>query len=191
MPLYFVTGSSGKFAEAQAHIPDIRQLNLDLTEIQEVDPRVIIEAKLKEAMRVVNESPSIMRNVYVPPGMPAFIVEDTSLYLRRLGGLPGPLIKWFLKSIGNKGLYEICHGEYRAWALTVIGYACGRDIRFFEGRVHGSIVYPRGSSDFGWDVIFQPEGYDKTFAEMGPDMKNRISMRHIAFEGLANFIHGR
>jgi len=50
--------------------------------------------------------------------------------------------------------------------------------------VKGTIVEPRGETNFGWDPIFQPEGYTKTFAEMSADEKNSLSMRKLAAEKL-------
>lgn len=54
----------------------------------------------------------------------------------------------------------------------------------FEGRIDGAIVLPRGDKGFGYDPIFQPDGYETTFAEMEPDAKDAISHRHLAFEQL-------
>src|SRR5690606_9488457 len=54
----------------------------------------------------------------------------------------------------------------------------------FEGRIYGQIVKPRGDKGFGYDPIFQPDGYDITFAEMTPDAKDAISHRHLAFAQL-------
>ena len=87
MSLYFITGSKGKFTEVQFIIPNLKQLNIDLPEIQELDARKIIEAKLQSAFE---------------HHAGEFIVEDTSLYLDCLNGLPGPLIKWFIKTIKNE-----------------------------------------------------------------------------------------
>jgi len=74
----------------------------------------------------------------------------------------------------------------RAWftcALAVAwpqGHAC-----VFEGRIDGRIVFPRrGVRGFGYDPIFQPDGYDVTFAEMDPAEKDAISHRHRAFDQL-------
>ncbi|MGH1456959.1 MAG: RdgB/HAM1 family non-canonical purine NTP pyrophosphatase [Alphaproteobacteria bacterium] len=53
----------------------------------------------------------------------------------------------------------------------------------FEGRVHGNIIWPmRGAKGFGYDPVFQPDGYDITFAEMDGDAKQAISHRAKAFE---------
>jgi XTP/dITP diphosphohydrolase len=59
----------------------------------------------------------------------------------------------------------------------------------FEGIVNGSIIRERrGGEGFGYDPIFQPEGYDKTFAELGSEIKNHISHRARAVQKLADFL---
>jgi non-canonical purine NTP pyrophosphatase (RdgB/HAM1 family) len=68
----------------------------------------------------------------------------------------------------------------KATAIVSIGYYDGKDTHFFEGRIDGTIVTPRGDDRFAWDLIFMPNGYDKTFAEMSIEDKNKISMRKIA-----------
>lgn len=92
MPLQFITGSKDKFAEVKAIVGDVEQLTIDLPEIQEIDSKKIIEAKLHAA-----------REHHAG----AYVVEDTSLSFDGMNGLPGPLIKWFLKTIGNDGLYKL------------------------------------------------------------------------------------
>lgn len=60
---------------------------------------------------------------------------------------------------------------------------------FFEGTIEGHIIPERrGDSGFGYDPIFVPEGYDKTFAEMTPEEKNKISHRAIAVAKLVEFL---
>jgi len=174
--LYFITGNNNKFAEIKAIIPDIEQLELDLEEIQEIDARKIIQAKLKEALKHHKGD---------------FIIEDTSLYLRGLNGLPGPLIKWFLQTLGNSGIFNLAKrlDNTEAEAKTIIGYAKNpNEIHFFEGSIKGKIVEPSGETTFGWDPIFKPDGHNKTFQQMSREEKNSISMRRIAAEKLKNFL---
>lgn len=174
--IYFITGNKHKFDEVRDILTDIEQLDIELPEIQEVDAKVIIKAKLQEALKHQKGD---------------FIVEDTSLYLDCLNGLPGPLIKWFLKSIGNKGLVELSErlGNSRAIVKTIIGYAKNHEeIHFFEGVVRGKIVQQRGESGFGWDSIFSPDGHSKTFSEMTLEEKNEISMRRMAINQLRDFL---
>lgn len=167
----FITGNQGKLEEARTILGDVAELNIDLTEIQEIDPHKIIAAKLEEAKKFEQGE---------------FIVEDTSLYLEGLNGLPGPLIKWFLKTIGNEGLVNISKklDSQKAEARTIIGHLSETgDINYYEGVIKGEIVEPRGEG-FGWDPIFKPGGHEKTFGEMSAAEKNQISMRRLALEKL-------
>lgn len=176
MGLFFITGNKNKFEEAKSILPELEQIDIDLPEIQGIDAKLIIKYKLQEAWKHHKGS---------------FIVEDTSLYLDCLNGLPGPLIKWFMETIGNKGLSDIAQklGNAKAEAKTIIGYAGGDDsINFFEGSISGHIVPPQGDTSFGWDPIFKPDGYEVTFAEMDIKEKNKISMRRQAVEKLKEFL---
>lgn len=176
--MYFITGNKGKVSEAEAilGVGEIKALDIDLPEIQEIDAHVIIKEKLLEALKHKDGD---------------LIVEDTSLYINALNGLPGPLIKWFLKTIGVKGLSEIVDklGNNKAQAKTIIGYAKNaKNIKFFEGVIEGEIVKPSGDNGFGWDPIFKPNGYDITFGEMDREEKNSFSMRKLAFEKLREYL---
>lgn len=175
METYFITGNEGKLKESQALIPEIKGKKLDLPEIQEIDPYKIIKKKLKEATDKYTGH---------------FLVEDTSLYLKCLNGFPGPLIKWMLKSIGNDGIYELVnkYDNNQVLAKTIIGYTNNSNIKFFEGELKGTIVEPRGEKGFGWDSIFQPDGFNKTLAEMNTKEKNKISMRRIALLKLKEYL---
>jgi non-canonical purine NTP pyrophosphatase (RdgB/HAM1 family) len=174
--IYFVTGNKGKFEEAKAILDgELEQLDINLPELQEIDAHKIIQAKLKAAFDHHDGQ---------------FIVDDTSLYLDCLNGLPGPLIKWFLQTVGKEGLYKITQafGDNKARAKAIIGYATGPDdIQFFEGVVSGMIVDPKGIEGFGWDSIFLPDGQDKTYAEMTADEKNAISHRQLALDQQRDF----
>lgn len=176
MQITFVTGNKNKFAEASQIIPELEMLDLDLVEIQEIDSQKIIESKLVEAKKHLSNN---------------IIVEDNSLTFSCLGALPGPLIKCFMKELGNDKLYKLCESfnNFNAVAKVTIGYSdhSGQNY-FFEGSIEGKIVKPIGDSGFGWDAIFQPKGFDKTFAQMTTEEKNQISMRRLAFQKLADFL---
>ncbi len=174
MKIYFITGNKGKLAEAMSVIPEIEAKDIDLPELQEIDAKKIIEIKLAEAAKNFNYD---------------LIVEDTSLYLEGMNGLPGSLIKWFVKTIGNDGLVKLANTfGNKAEAKVWIGYLHLGKVDFFEGSINGKIVEPRGTNGFAWDTIFEVEGTGKTFAEMTAEEKNAISMRRIAFEKLKKFL---
>lgn len=109
------------------------------------------------------------------------LVEDTCLCFNSLKGLPGPYIKWFLQKIGHEGLNNLllAYEDKSAYALCVFSLALGpnEEPLTFLGETPGKIVLPRGPNDFGWDPIFQPDGYDLTYAEMPKEEKNKISHR--------------
>src|SRR5437763_98051 len=120
--LHFITGNQHKVDEVREIIPDINQLDIDLDEIQEIEPKKVIEHKLREARKH-------------QPGLIA--VEDVSFVLECLNGLPGPLIKWFLKTIGAAGIVKIAeaYGNHRAFAVATVGVMTENDrVHYFEGR---------------------------------------------------------
>lgn len=72
---------------------------------------------------------------------------------------------------------------------TVISLIKGGEVFLFEGIVNGTIrETPVGEKGFGYDPIFQPEGYDRTFAEMSMEQKNQISHRALAMNKLITFL---
>ena len=72
---------------------------------------------------------------------------------------------------------------------TVTSLYCNEQQHFFDGFIEGQIIKERrGEKGFGYDPIFIPNGYDKTFAEMSAEEKNAISHRAIAVNKLADFL---
>lgn len=169
--LKFATGNQNKLKEAREILGfDIEQLDVDIDEIQEVDVKKVIEHKAKTAFDYVGEP---------------VLVEDTSLEIESLGGFPGALIKWLLKSVGVAGICKIvsAFSNNNARASTCVGMYDGNKVIIGEGIIHGAISdLPKGENNFGWDPIFIPDGHQKTFAEIGSEEKNKISMRRLAFE---------
>lgn len=181
--LTFVTGNAQKLAEIKtilgANFPlDIRSEKIDLPEWQGDIDEISIK-KCQEAAK------------HVKGGV---VVEDTSLCFNALKGLPGPYIKWFLDKLGPEGLHQLLAGwdDKSAEAVCTFAYTEGEDkeVLLFQGKVPGTIVYPRGPRDFGWDPIFQPNGYEKTYAEMPKSEKNQISHRFTALDKLRNHFLG-
>lgn len=176
MALYFITGNAGKFREIQAILPDIEQLKLDLDEIQSLDAQAVVEHKLKQAAAHHDG---------------AFLVEDTSVELDCLDGLPGTFIKFFLDTLGPARLAELVlkYDKHSATVRTTIGY---RDesgaIEYFVGTYRGTVVAPRGTGGFGFDPAFIAEGQTKTNAELTQEQKNTFSARGIAARKLAHHL---
>ena len=177
MSITFVTGNKDKFKEAKLIIPQLEMQDVDLPEIQTLNIKELITHKLNEARKVTRGA--------------AIVVEDQQMYIKCLSGLPGPFIKWFLKTLDVKGLADLVHKykDHAASATTTLGFSEGKgNIQFFESTVSGKIVQPRGTNGWGWDPIFEIENLGKTFAELTIEEKNEISMRRKAFNKLKDYL---
>lgn len=169
--VFFVTGNRFKLEETEAVLGKMRHVHLDLPEVQELEPRKVVIAKAQAA---------------IEQGYTPVLIEDTSLSIHSLNGLPGPLIKWFLKALGGEGVHQLAASrqDCRAEVRTIFGLALGpQSFIYGEGVVQGEVVAPRGTG-FGWDSIFQPEGSIKTMGEMTKEEKASFSMRVKALHDL-------
>lgn len=126
--------------------------------------------------------------------------DDTGLEVRALGGAPGVHTARYAypdrhdpKANTRKLLRELEGQTDRAAAFrTVIALLTDGEEHLFEGRVEGRIATaPRGTEGFGYDPVFEPEDTSRTFAELGPDVKNRISHRARAVARLVAFLKQR
>ena len=128
--------------------------------------------------------------------------DDTGLEVEALGGAPGVYSARYA-SMGEEHaqshdsganmtrlLRELEQKDNRkARFRTIIALMIDGNITTFEGIVNGEIIRERrGGEGFGYDPIFQPEGYSQTFAEMGTNIKNQISHRARATQKLANYL---
>ena len=173
LPIVFVTSRAEKAREAERLGFEIERLDLDLPEPQALDPSEIVEAKARAAYGAIGR---------------AVLVEDSGLAIRAWGGFPGALVKWLEKSAGVDGLARMLDpfADRTATAVCAIAYCDGGEVVTAEGETEGSIARsPRGAGGFGWDTIFVPEGDDRTFAEMKPEEKDRISHRRRAWDAMA------
>lgn len=178
--LRFLTRNEGKFLELEALIsPSKYVLISDTTEINEIQTDktdVLIRDKTLRAFNIIRRP---------------LIVDHTGLEFDLLGGFPAGLTSVFYDKLKSEGIAEIIGKSANpgVYATTAIGYCDGSQVHSFEGRVRGTVSdTPRGSEGFQWDTIFIPDGYDKTYAELGNRKKNEISMRRIAFDKLVNFL---
>ena len=122
--------------------------------------------------------------------------DDTGLFVEALGGLPGVHTARFAGEHATSDdnvdlLLSRLEGEAnrKAYFKTVVSIISNGELHQFEGRIDGEITTERiGTNGFGYDPVFRPDGYDKTFAQLGVDVKNRISHRAIASRKLVDWI---
>jgi non-canonical purine NTP pyrophosphatase (RdgB/HAM1 family) len=169
----FVTGRPEKALEAARLGFPLERVDLDLPEPQALDPAEVAEAKARAAFDRL--------------GRPV-VVEDSGLAIDAWGGFPGALVKWLEKSAGLEAIARMVDPfpDRGAKAVCVIAYFDGEAMQTARGVAEGSIAAaPRGAQGFGWDALFVPEGEGRTFAEMAPAEKDRVSHRGRAWAEMA------
>ena len=122
--------------------------------------------------------------------------DDTGLEINALDGAPGVYSAHFAgeERDAQKNMQKVLTlmqgiENREAHFRTVIALIRNGAITYFEGKVSGKIAEtPTGSAGFGYDPIFVPEGYDKSFAELSLEEKNKISHRAMAVQKLADYL---
>lgn len=124
------------------------------------------------------------------------LADDSGLVVDALDGRPGVYSKRYGSSDEHRNqklLVEMKGKENRAARFVCVICLHSADIsQCFEGKVEGRIAEEvKGADGFGYDPIFIPEGYDKTFAELGTDVKNTMSHRGNALKKVREYLEGR
>ena len=115
--------------------------------------------------------------------------DDTGLEVEALDGAPGV---YSARYAGEGHDSEAVIALIQKKNVCPCGCTSIKEIHQFEGIVEGQIIRERrGGEGFGYDPIFQPDGYDKTFAELGMDIKNHISHRARAVAKLCEFLNDK
>jgi non-canonical purine NTP pyrophosphatase (RdgB/HAM1 family) len=174
--LTYITGNKNKLEHflRYADFP-VEHMDLDLVEIQSLDVDIIIAHKAKEAYKIVKRP---------------VLIEDVSLTFTALDKLPGPLIKWFLESIGASGLCKLLDNYSDRSAVASVTFALydGTVLKTFTGSMPGTITNEPQGNGFGWTPIFIPKGYTKAYGEMSIEEQHASSMRRIAVEKISKYL---
>lgn len=186
--LLFATHNAGKLEEMRElfepfNVYVIGAADLDLPVPEETEDTFIGNARIK-AVSAVQAS-----------GLPA-LADDSGIEVDGLNGAPGVYTAdWAETENGRDFMMAMTkthdlleaakapHPRGAAFCATmVMAWPDGHE-EVFEGRAHGTLVWPvRGALGHGYDPMFQPEGHDRTFAEMSHAEKNTISHRAVAFK---------
>ncbi|WP_456421801.1 XTP/dITP diphosphatase [Thermococcus sp.] len=179
MRLAFITSNPGKVEEAREYFKplgvEVYQLRIEYPEIQADTLEEVAEYGAKWLAEKI-EGP--------------FFLDDSGLFIDALRGFPGVYSAYVYKTLGYLGILKLLEGEMNRSAhfKSVIAYWDG-ELHIFTGRVDGEITTePRGKGGFGFDPVFKPRGFDKTFAEMTTEEKNKISHRGRALRAFAQWL---
>ena len=189
MKILFATNNAHKLTEVQAVLGDSYTLvtprDCGVTEeIPETQPTLEGNALQKA------------RYLYERTGLDCF-ADDTGLEVEALGGAPGVHSARYATdghdfAANNRLLLQNLAGEEnrRARRRTGVALSLGGSEYLFEGGVEGQIIdRETGHEGFGYDPLFRPDGYDRTFAQMTTEEKNAVSHRARAVRKLAAFLH--
>ena len=187
--LVFATNNQHKLQEVRDMLKDRYQI-LSLKEIN-------CEEDIPETAETL-EGNALLKARFVKEkyGFDCF-ADDTGLEVEALNNAPGVYSARYAgedkdaKANMRKVLNELKDSENTfACFRTVIALIQNNKEYLFEGIVNGNIIREeKGNAGFGYDPIFIPEGYDKTFAELGIDIKNKISHRAEAVNKLKDFLN--
>lgn len=188
MKILFATNNAHKLTEVQAVLGDRYTL---------VTPRDcgITEEIPEEQETLEGNASQKAHYLRDRTGLDCF-ADDTGLEVEALGGAPGVHSARYATdghdfAANNRLLLRNLEGAVnrRARFRTVISLLLGGEEHLFEGIVEGRILdHETGHEGFGFDPLFVPDGFDKTFAEMTPDEKNAVSHRARAVRKLAEFL---
>jgi non-canonical purine NTP pyrophosphatase, rdgB/HAM1 family len=189
--IVFATNNAHKLSEVQAVLGDrFRLVTLAECGITEEIP--------EDAPTLEGNALQKARYVHGRTGADCF-ADDTGLEVDALDGAPGVHSARYATdghdfAANNRLLLRNLAGaaDRSAHFRTVIALILDGSEYLFEGRVYGRIAESEaGCGGFGYDPLFVPEGFDKTFAEMGADEKNAISHRGRAVRRLVEFLQSK
>jgi XTP/dITP diphosphohydrolase len=190
MKLVFATHNPKKLVEVREILPSQFQIESlsDLNFLQDI----IEDADTFQGNALIKA-----KTIFNLLGESCF-ADDSGLVVPTLGGLPGVKSARYANDEGpvdhmanNVKLLKALKDktDRRAYFITVICLILkNEDVRYFEGRVEGTISESlMGDKGFGYDPIFIPNGYNRTFGELGADVKNNISHRARALNKMRDF----
>lgn len=180
MKIYFCTSNKHKLKEYKEILKEfginVKKASLKLIEIQADKLEDVAKEKVKHAFEKIKK--------------PVFI-EDAGLFIQALKGFPGVYSAYVMKTIGCKGVLKLMKGVKKRDAVfkSVIAFMEeNQKVHLFCGECKGKISQTiKGSSGFGFDPIFIPLGYEKTFAQ-DINLKNKLSHRRKAIEKFIRFL---
>jgi XTP/dITP diphosphohydrolase len=189
MPLIFASNNQHKLDEVSAIL---EPTGVEIKGLSAIG----FTREIEETGTTFHENAAIKaKAIYDETGMDCF-ADDSGLEVEALNGEPGVYSARYAGQHGNHQannlkLLEALKSQTNRNACfkTVIALMIQGELHYFEGRVDGQITEEIiGEKGFGYDPIFVPNGYNKTFAEMPAEIKNSISHRKRALEAMLGYL---
>jgi XTP/dITP diphosphohydrolase len=189
MPLIFASNNQHKLDEVSAIL---EPTGVEIKGLSAIG----FTREIEETGTTFHENAAIKaKAIYDETGMDCF-ADDSGLEVEALNGKPGVYSARYAGQHGNHQannlkLLEALKSQTNRNACfkTVIALMIQGELHYFEGRVDGQITEEIiGKKGFGYDPVFVPNGYNKTFAEMPAEIKNSISHRKRALEAMLGYL---
>lgn len=180
MRLLFATSNAHKIREASEILGKIG-FEVEHLDIERIEPQH------ESLERIASYSVALIFDKVEKP----VFVEDTGLFIKALNGFPGPYSSYVFKTIGNKGILRLMEGIIERGAVfkSVIAFYHDGASTCISANVKGTIAKEERGKLWGYDPIFIPlEGDGRTYAEMGPKEKNKLSHRRKVLDKFANWL---
>ena len=187
--ILFITSNKNKLKEIKLKLTDAIEIN-DLSSINFTDD-------IAEPFETLHQN-ALAKAQYIHSRYQInCFAEDSGFFVEALNGEPGVYSARYAGEEKNdvaniqKVLKNMQGIQNRnAYFCTVIALILNDKEYLFEGKIHGKVTQEIiGENGFGYDPIFIPNGYDKTFAQIDITEKNRISHRAIAVDKMVNFLN--
>jgi XTP/dITP diphosphohydrolase len=184
--LVIASNNQGKIREIRQMIGDIQLLSLD---------DIGFSGDIPEPYHTFEENALAKASAIHEFSGKNVFADDSGLCVAALDGAPGVDSAHYCGARDDEKNLQLVLANLQgsddrsAWYKAVICLIWDEEVYYFEGICNGTIITgKRGDGGFGYDPVFVPDGYDQTFGELPPAIKNKISHRAIAVKKMVDFL---
>ncbi len=197
MKLYLASGNTHKAGEFQALAAAAELQGVEILSARAVGGMPAVDEDTGTFIGNARKKAQALRGLV--PADAWVLADDSGVCVDELGGGPGVESAYYAGPLGDaaanlrklvermRGVPDARRGAQFVCVLVLLGPDGGEHV--FEGRCTGRLRHePAGGAGFGYDPVFTPDGYTQSYAELGDDVKNRISHRARAFAAMVSWL---
>ncbi len=198
MKLLIATQNKGKYKEIKKILQDLPLQLISPQDLVKTNPNlsILTDLDVPETGITFAENALLKAKPFAQKSNVMTIAEDSGLQVKILDNFPGVKSKRWLAGLDSKRnqalLMKMADKQDRS--AEFVSVICllqpeSNEPRFFSGKIKGKLAKKStGSAGFGYDPIFIPQGYKKTFAQLGLNVKNKLSHRRLALNKLKKYL---
>lgn len=174
----FASSNKNKFEESRSILEEFGvELGFFKTRLEEIQSESLCDIAKRKAIDAFKKCKK------------AVIIEDDGLFIDSLNGFPGPYSSFVFSTIGNKGILDLVKQKRKARFQSIIVYCDKNQSKVFSAELMGKISTRIRGKGWGYDPVFVPNGFDKTFAQLSN--KDQISHRYLALKKFSSWYKKR